>query len=114
MNNNVIFQAWKRKWFVLRRKSKYGLTRLEYYHSEKACVDGKHKTVIPLCGVRNINHVHSRTHRYAFQIAAHEIKIFLSGDNELDTQEWVRLMKELVLPEPKMFPSVQGGDIYGM
>ncbi|XP_020897867.1 insulin receptor substrate 1 [Exaiptasia diaphana] len=105
-------KVWKRKWFVLRRRSKYGQTRLEYYHSEKACIDNRHKTIIPLCGVRNIDNVHSRTHQHAFQIAAPEIRIFLSGDNRLDTDEWVRLMKELVLPEPKMFPSVEGGDIF--
>lgn len=98
----------------MRRRSKRGKPRLEYYHSEKACTDGKHRTVIPLDGVTSINHAHSRTHECAFHVAAHEVKLFLSGYNELDTHEWIRLMKELVLPEPKMFPSVKGGDIYGM
>ena len=42
-----------------------------------------------------------------------EIKIFLSADTEKETQEWIQLIKELVLPEPKLYPSVQAGDIYG-
>lgn len=42
-----------------------------------------------------------------------EIKIFLSADTEKETQEWVQLIKELVLPEPKLYPSVKAGDIYG-
>lgn len=56
---------------------------------------------------------HSRTHRFAFQVVAAEVKLFLSADNELETQEWIRLMKELVLPERKLYPDVQGGGIYG-
>ncbi|XP_032232689.2 docking protein 2 [Nematostella vectensis] len=110
----VTHKVWKRKWFVLRRKSKRGNTRLEYYHSEKACIEGKHRTVIPLDKVTGIHCAHSRTHTQCFLIAAIETKIFLSGENELETYEWIRLMKELVLPEPKMMPLVQGGDIFGL
>ena len=46
-------------------------------------------------------------------IVSQEIKLFLAGESEKDSKEWRTLMKELVLPEPKMFPSIKGGDIYG-
>lgn len=42
-----------------------------------------------------------------------EIKLFLSADTEKESLEWIQLIKELVLPEPKLYPSVQAGDIYG-
>ena len=106
-------QIWKRKWFVLRRKSPRGQPRLEYYLTEKACSDGKHHTTISLEHLVSVSRAHSRTHSYSFLLVGVEIKLFLSADNEKETLEWIQLIKELVLPEPKMYPSVQGGDIYG-
>ena len=109
----INLQVWKRKWFVLRRKSPQGKARLEYYSSERSCTEGRNRTIITLDGITEIVRAQSRTHVHPIQIVSKEVKIFLAGDDEQDSQEWLKLMKELVLPEPKMFPSIEGGDIYG-
>ena len=60
-----------------------------------------------------MSQAHSRTHSYSFLLVGMEIKLFLSADTEKETLEWIQLIKELVLPEPKLYPSVHAGDIYG-
>ncbi|XP_027037386.1 docking protein 6-like [Pocillopora damicornis] len=107
-------KIWKRKWFVLRRKSPRGQPRLEYYLTEKACSEGRHRTSISLEDLTSVSHAHSRTHNHSFLLVGMEIKLFLSADTEKESLEWIQLIKELVLPEPKLYPSVQAGDIYGL
>ncbi|XP_068692655.1 docking protein 2-like [Montipora capricornis] len=107
-------KIWKRKWFVLRRKSPRGQARLEYYLTEKACSEGKHRTSISLEDLTSVSKAHSRTHDYSFVLEGPEVKLFLSADSEKETLEWIQLIKELVLPEPKLYPSVKAGDIYGL
>ena len=97
----------------MRRKSPRGHARLEYYLTEKACSEGKHRTSISLDDLTSVSQAYSRTHSFSFLLVGIEIKIFLSADTEKETQEWIQLIKELVLPEPKLYPSVQAGDIYG-
>lgn len=97
----------------MRRKSPRGQPRLEYYLTEKACSEGKHRTSISLEDLTSVSQAHSRTHNYSFLLVGIEIKLFLSADTEKETLEWIQLIKELVLPEPKLYPSVQAGDIYG-
>ena len=97
----------------MRRKSPRGHARLEYYLTEKACSEGKHRTSISLEDLTSVSQAYSRTHSFSFLLVGIEIKIFLSADTEKETQEWIQLIKELVLPEPKLYPSVQAGDIYG-
>lgn len=109
----IYFQVWKRKWFVLRRKSPQGKPRLEYCSSEKSCAEGKNRTIITLDGITDITRAQSRTHAHTIMIVSKEVKLFLASGCEKESKEWLRLMKELVLPEPKMFPSIKGGDIYG-
>ncbi|XP_074616590.1 docking protein 2-like isoform X1 [Acropora palmata] len=107
-------KIWKRKWFVLRRKSPRGQARLEYYLSEKACSEGRHRTSVSLEDLTSVSKAHSRTHDFSFLLVGVEIKLFLSADSDKETLEWIQLIKELVLPEPKLYPSVQAGDIYGL
>lgn len=107
-------KIWKRKWFVLRRKSPRGQARLEYYLSEKACSEGRHRTSVSLEDLTSVSKAHSRTHDFSFLLVGVEIKLFLSADSHKETLEWIQLIKELVLPEPKLYPSVQAGDIYGL
>ena len=86
---------------------------MEYYLTEKACSEGKHRTSISLEDLTSVSKAHSRTHDCSFLLVGIEIKLFLSADTEKETLEWIQLIKELVLPEPKLYPSVQAGDIYG-
>ena len=97
----------------MRRKSPRGQPRLEYYLTEKACSEGKHRTSISLQDLTSVSQAHSRTHNYSFLLVGMEIKLFLSADTEKEALEWIQLIKELVLPEPKLYPSVHAGDIYG-
>ncbi|KAK2554361.1 hypothetical protein P5673_024062 [Acropora cervicornis] len=87
---------WKRKWFVLRRKSPRGQARLEYYLSEKACSEGRHRTSVSLEDLTSVSKAHSRTHDFSFLLVGVEIKLFLRlyEVNVIRTEDSDRLQLE--------------------
>ncbi|XP_047133808.1 docking protein 1 isoform X1 [Hydra vulgaris] len=93
-------QAWKQKWFLLRRKSSRGNVRLEYYRSEDSCLHKHNKKVLDLTWLKTIDElVYSRSHRVCFKLIFKDFFILLAPDKE-NIREWIRLIKKLVFPQP--------------
>lgn len=94
-------QAWKHKWFILRRKSsQQGYPRLEYFKSEEACFEMKNKTVVDLSALQAIEESNkSKTRKYTFKLAFTDTFIYIASALDNNMKEWVRLIKKLVLPK---------------
>ena len=94
-------QAWKHKWFILRRKSSQGYPRLEYYKSEEACFQIINKTVVDLRALRAVEESNkSKSRKITYKLAFTDTFIHISSDFQNNMKEWVRLIKKLVLPTP--------------
>ena len=91
-------QAWKHKWFILRRKSSQGYPRLEYYKSEDACFQIINKTVVDLRDLRTVEESKSKSKKCTYKLAFTDTFIHISSMEDNNMKEWVRLIKKLVLP----------------
>jgi len=97
-------EAWKPKWFILRRKSCQGCPRLEYHKSEESCLLNHNKTVVDLKGLIKIeDNIKSKTKKFTIKLVFADTFLILSSTNENYMREWERLIRRLVLPEPKNF-----------
>lgn len=99
-------QVWKRKWFILRRKSWQGNPRLEYHKSEESCLTVQNKTVVDLSSVVRIEECKSRSRHVSFKLIFNDTFMILSTDNESTMNEWVKMIKKLVLPGPSKLPRI--------
>ena len=101
------FKVWKRKWFILRRKSWQGNPRLEYHKSEESCMTKQNKTVVDLSNVVKIEECKSKSRHVSFKLIFNDTFMFLSTDNESSMNEWVKMIKKLVLPGPSKMSLVK-------
>eukprot|EP00794_Sanderia_malayensis_P019181 gene19181-21103_t len=110
-------KVWRQKWFTLRRKShqKHKQNRLEYHKSEDSCLRGKHTTIIPLHNLVGIDIATSKTHENVFKLIFRDgIKaLFFSTTNHSDLQEWTRIIRKLIFPEPKTVTVLHGAHPIG-
>eukprot|EP00111_Clytia_hemisphaerica_P018671 TCONS_00055192-protein len=103
-------QVWKRKWFILRRKSNQGNLRLEYHKSEESCMTVQNKTVVDLKSMVKIESCKSKSRTISFKLTFNDTFIILSTDNPNAMKEWVKMIKKLVLPpEPIYQPRLTTG-----
>ena len=101
-------QAWKSKWFILRRKSSQGYTRLEYFKSEEACYHVRNKTVVDLRALKAVEEsTKSRTRKTVCKLAFSDTFMHISSEDDVDMKEWVVSIKKLVLPSPNPGTCVQ-------
>ncbi|XP_065064492.1 uncharacterized protein LOC135690766 isoform X2 [Rhopilema esculentum] len=103
-------KVWRQKWFTLRRKSGLKQHRLEYHKSEDSCLRGKHTTIIPLQTLIDVSISTSKTHENVFRLAFSDgIKwLFFATHNESEMKEWIRIIRKLIVPEPRVLPPLQG------
>jgi len=111
-------KVWRRKWFILRRKSGQQQHRLEYHKSEESCLRGKHTTIIPLQTLQKVEVATSKTQEHVFRLVFSDgIKcLFFATDNENEMNEWIRIIRKLILyisPEPKTIPIAQSTSAEG-
>ena len=106
-------KIWKRRWFILRRKSSQGSHRLEYFRSEDACLNSENKTIVSLETLKSIEKdSKSRTRSDVVKLVFSDTHLFIATDNKEENNmlEWVRLIKKFVLPDPKPTPITQRPD----
>ncbi|XP_057291264.1 uncharacterized protein LOC130613919 [Hydractinia symbiolongicarpus] len=106
-------QAWRRKWFILRRKSSQGGPRLEYHKSEESCLNAQNKTVVELKTLTKIDDSNkSKSRSITFKLIFEDTFLTLSTQNTNNMNEWIRLIRKFVaLPVPKptpLLPVVEG------
>ena len=95
-------QAWKKKWFVLRRQTTSGSARLEYYRSEMTCLNGQCKRWIPLNDISSVSEGKtSRTHTNIFEIVVDKKKYVFSVDSLDERAEWISMIKDITLPKQR-------------
>jgi len=99
-------QVWKRKWFILRRKSWQGDPRLEYHKSEESCLTIQSKTVVDLKSILKVEPCCSKSRMVSFKLIFNDTFIILSCDSENSMKEWMKMIKKLVLPDTTTIPRV--------
>ena len=108
-------QAWKNKWFVLRRQTSGGSARLECCRSEIACIqNGYCKRWIPLKNITSVDvGKSSRTHTNIFEIIVDKNKYVFSVESPEERAEWISMIKNITLPkELKNVPATLQGNEY--
>jgi hypothetical protein len=96
----LLLQAWKKKWFVLRRQTSGGSARLEYYRSEITCLNGQCKHWIPLKDITSVAEgKSSRTHTNIFEIIVGKNRYVFSVDSLTERAEWISMIKDITLPK---------------
>ena len=81
------------------------MPRLEYHKSEESCLHAQNKTVVDLKTLIKIEPMaKSRSRCNSTKLVFTDTFICLATDNDNNMKEWIRLIKKLVLPEPKPTP----------
>ena len=107
-------QAWKNKWFVLRRQTSGGSARLEYCRNEIACMNGHCKRWITLKNITSVGEgKSSRTHTNIFEIVVDKNKYVFSVESPEERAEWISMIKDITLPkEMRNIPTSFQGNEY--